>query len=70
MAAIKGNIMIMVFDDGSLTITSNFIPMSIINIMGRALVILSNEIEKAQQAQAVPDKLSPVINFPDKYKKI
>ena len=68
MAAIKGNIMIIVFDDGSLTINSNFVPMSIINIMARALVVLSNEIEKAQQVQAIPDKLSPVINFPDKYK--
>ncbi len=66
MAEIMGNVMILVFKDGTLNVTSPFNPLSVLKILGIAATTVADGELKKQKPEQVPLVTHP--ELPDKYR--
>lgn len=66
MPEIMGNVMILVFKDGTLNVTSPFSPMSALKILGLAAATVAEGELKKQKPMEKPLIIPP--GLPDKYK--
>ncbi len=67
MAEIIGNVMILVFKDGTLNVTAPFSPMAVLKILGMAAQIVADHELKKEQSKQAPT-IKPLVVLPDKYK--
>jgi len=65
MAEIMGNITVLVFKDGTLSVASPFNPMSVLKILGLAATAVADKELKNQQLDQPP--LVMPSGLPDKY---